>query len=151
MDQSDAILVPGGFGIRGTEGMIETVRYARERNIPYLGICLGLQIAVIEYARNVVGLLNANSTEVDNECEHPVIALVTEWTNEAGETESRGTDVDLGGTMRLGAQYATLKNGSVCSDIYQKQKTVYFHQSNAYCHFYLIDQNNSSMLSVFYL
>ena len=122
LEQSDAILVPGGFGVRGVEGMIETVRYARERNVPYLGICLGLQIAVIEYARNVVGLLDANSTEFDKECKHPVIALVTEWTNQAGETESRDTYADLGGTMRLGAQYANLEKGSACSDIYQQQK-----------------------------
>ena len=122
LEHSDAILIPGGFGIRGTEGMIETARYARERNIPYLGICLGLQIAVIEYARNVVGLSDANSTEFDKECKHPVIALVTEWTNQAGETESRDTYADLGGTMRLGAQYANLEKGSACSDIYQQQK-----------------------------
>ena len=122
LEQSDAILVPGGFGVRGVEGMIETARYARERNVPYLGICLGLQIAVIEYARNVVGLSDANSTEFDKECKHPVIALVTEWTNQAGETESRDTYADLGGTMRLGAQYANLEKGSACSDIYQQQK-----------------------------
>jgi len=122
LEQSDAILVPGGFGVRGVEGMIETARYARERNVPYLGICLGLQIAVIEYARNVVGLSDANSTEFDKECKHPVIALVTEWTNQAGETESRDTYADLGGTMRLGAQYANLDKGSACSDIYQQQK-----------------------------
>jgi CTP synthase len=122
LEQSDAILVPGGFGVRGVEGMIETVRYARERNVPYLGICLGLQIAVIEYARNVVGLSDANSTEFDKECKHPVIALVTEWTNQAGETESRDTYADLGGTMRLGAQHANLEKGSACSDIYQQQK-----------------------------
>jgi len=121
LEQSDAILVPGGFGVRGVEGMIETARYARERNVPYLGICLGLQIAVIEYARNVVGLSDANSTEFDKECKHPVIALVTEWTNQAGETESRDTYADLGGTMRLGAQYANLEKGSACSDIYQQQ------------------------------
>ena len=122
LEQSDAILVPGGFGVRGVEGMIETARYARERNVPYLGICLGLQIAVIEYARNVVGLSDANSTEFDKGCKHPVIALVTEWTNQAGETESRDTYADLGGTMRLGAQYANLEKGSACSDIYQQQK-----------------------------
>ena len=122
LEQSDAILVPGGFGVRGVEGMIETARYARERNVPYLGICLGLQIAVIEYARNVVGLSDANSTEFDKECKHPVIALVTEWTNQAGETESRDTYADLGGTMRLGAQHANLEKGSACSDIYQQQK-----------------------------
>ena len=122
LEQSDAILVPGGFGIRGTEGMIETVRYARERNVPYLGICLGLQIAIIEYARNVVGLSDANSTEFDKVCKHPVIALVTEWTNQAGETENRDTHADLGGTMRLGAQFANLEKGSICSDIYGQQK-----------------------------
>ena len=122
LEQSDAILIPGGFGIRGAEGMIEAVRYARERHVPYLGICLGLQIAVIEYARNVAGLSGANSTEFDRECKHPVIALVTEWTNQAGETENRDTDSELGGTMRLGAQYANLKKGSICSDIYEQRK-----------------------------
>jgi CTP synthase len=122
LEQSDAILIPGGFGIRGAEGMIEAVRYARERHVPYLGICLGLQIAVIEYARNVAGLSGANSTEFDRECKHPVIALVTEWRNQAGETENRDTDSELGGTMRLGAQYANLKKGSICSDIYEQRK-----------------------------
>jgi CTP synthase len=102
--------------------MIEAVRYARERHVPYLGICLGLQIAVIEYARNVAGLSGANSTEFDRECKHPVIALVTEWRNQAGETENRDTDSELGGTMRLGAQYANLKKGSICSDIYEQRK-----------------------------
>ena len=120
LDGVDAILVPGGFGVRGTEGMVAAVRYARERLIPFLGICLGLQIAVIEYARNVVGLNDAHSTELKQDCRHPVIALVTEWVNEEGVKENRDSQTDLGGTMRLGAQSVVLKEGSICSEIYKE-------------------------------
>lgn len=114
----DAVLVPGGFGERGTDGMIEAVRYARESGIPYLGICLGLQIAVIEFARNVLGLSGADSTEFDPDCENPVIALVTEWTDQDGVIETRAENEDMGGTMRLGAQSSHLEAGSLCRDIY---------------------------------
>ncbi|OOY87731.1 CTP synthase, partial [Solemya velum gill symbiont] len=100
----DAILVPGGFGTRGVEGKIEAVRYARENRIPYLGICLGMQVAVIEYARHVASLEGAHSTEFNKETPHPVIALITEWLNADGKTEQRDESADMGGTMRLGGQ-----------------------------------------------
>ncbi len=113
-----AILVPGGFGKRGVEGKIQAIRYARENKIPYLGICLGMQLAVIEYARNVVGLANAHSTEFDPQTPHPVIALITEWQDRDGRVEQRSEKSDLGGTMRLGAQACALEEGSVVRQIY---------------------------------
>lgn len=114
----DGIIVPGGFGNRGIEGKILAVQYARENRIPYLGICLGMQIAVVEYARHVLGLAGAGSTEWDDKVADPVIALVTEWVNERGETEQRDVHTDLGGTMRLGALPARLKSGSQIARIY---------------------------------
>lgn len=108
----DAILVPGGFGERGVEGKIATVKYARENKIPYLGICLGMQVAVIEYARHQAGMTDANSTEFTHDSQHPVIALITEWTNDEGEVEQRSEDSDLGGTMRLGGQDCELVPGT---------------------------------------
>ncbi|MGB1984186.1 MAG: CTP synthase [Porticoccaceae bacterium] len=114
----DAILVPGGFGTRGTEGKIFAVKTARENNIPYLGICLGMQIAVIEYARNVCGLEGANSTEFDADTEYPVVGLITEWIDEQGNKEQRSEESDLGGTMRLGSQVCHLIPGSKASQIY---------------------------------
>ena len=99
--------------------MVGAVRHARERQIPFLGICLGLQIAVIEYARNVLGLADAHSTELNHDCEHPVIALVAEWIKEDGVKENRNSETDLGGTMRRGAQAVTLKKGSLCSRVYR--------------------------------
>ncbi|MCP5320634.1 MAG: CTP synthase [Pseudomonadales bacterium] len=114
----DAILVPGGFGERGIEGKIETVGYARRNRIPYLGICLGLQVAVIEFARNVAGMSDANSTEFNAPTAHPVVALITEWMNADGNTERRGRESDLGGTMRLGAQRCHLEDGSRVRQIY---------------------------------
>ena len=114
----DAILVPGGFGTRGTEGKIFAVKTARENNIPYLGICLGMQIAVIEYARNVCGLKGANSTEFDTDTEYPVVGLITEWIDEQGNREQRSEESDLGGTMRLGSQVCHLIPGSKASQIY---------------------------------
>ncbi|MCK9469483.1 MAG: CTP synthase [Porticoccaceae bacterium] len=113
-----AILVPGGFGERGVEGKIRAVQFARENNVPYLGICLGMQVAVIEFARNVVGLDGANSTEFRKETLHPVVALITEWVDESGNVERRSEDSDLGGTMRLGAQMATLEPNSRAYEIY---------------------------------
>ena len=107
-----AILVPGGFGHRGVEGKIEAVRHARENNIPFLGICLGMQVAVIEYARNVAGLKGANSTEFDSKAEHPVVGLITEWLDAEGQVETRTEKSDLGGTMRLGAQDCNLTAGT---------------------------------------
>lgn len=114
----DAILVPGGFGERGVEGKIATVKYARENKIPYLGICLGMQVAVIEYARHVAGLNDATSTEFREHPEHPVIALITEWTNDEGELEVRSADDDLGGTMRLGGQDCALTPGTAIHKAY---------------------------------
>ena len=114
----DGIVVPGGFGNRGIEGKILAVQYARENRIPYLGICLGMQIAVVEFARHVLGLPGAGSTEWDDKVADPVVALVTEWVNERGETEQRDAHTDLGGTMRLGALPARLKSGTQIARIY---------------------------------
>ena len=114
----DAILVPGGFGVRGTEGKIAAIRYARENKIPYLGICLGMQLAVIEYARHVTGMKDANSTEFNMETEHPVVALITEWMDRDGKVATRDADSDLGGTMRLGSQRCPIKVGSLAQRIY---------------------------------
>ncbi len=114
----DAILVPGGFGKRGVEGKIKAIRYARENGVPYLGICLGMQLAVIEFARDVAGLDNANSTEFDPATPHPVVALITEWQNRDGSIERRGADSDLGGTMRLGGQPCEVVPGSLAHRIY---------------------------------
>jgi CTP synthase len=119
---ADAILVPGGFGTRGTEGKIHAVKTARENNIPYLGICLGMQIAVIEYARNVCGMAGANSTEFDNATDYPVVGLITEWIDEQGNKKERTEDSDLGGTMRLGSQVCHLIPGSKASQIYGAEK-----------------------------
>ncbi|NVK02090.1 MAG: CTP synthase [Oceanospirillaceae bacterium] len=115
-----AILVPGGFGERGVEGKISAVRYARENKVPYLGICLGMQVAVIEYARHVAGLEGATSTEFNKDTKHPVIGLITEWTDHSGEVEVRNDGSDLGGTMRLGAQISHLKPGSKVAQAYGK-------------------------------
>ncbi len=120
LDGVDAIVVPGGFGQRGIEGMIETVKYAREKQIPYLGICLGLHIAVIEFARNVLGLKGAHSSEFDKDCSDHVIGLITEWTTASGETEIRDENSDLGGTMRLGGQECRLQDNSLAKSCYQK-------------------------------
>lgn len=114
----DAILVPGGFGVRGTEGKIAAVRYARENRVPYLGICLGMQLAVIEYARHVAGMTDANSTEFSMETEHPVVALITEWVDRDGKVAMRDADSDLGGTMRLGSQRCPVKAGTLAQRIY---------------------------------
>jgi len=114
----DAILVPGGFGKRGTEGKIEAIRYAREQNMPYLGICLGMQLATIEFARHVCGLEGANSTEFDPETQHPVVALVTEWIDRTGRIEKRNAHSDLGGTMRLGSQKCPVEPGTLAQRIY---------------------------------
>ncbi|QDX80196.1 CTP synthetase [Denitratisoma sp. DHT3] len=114
----DAILVPGGFGRRGTEGKIAAIRYARENRIPYLGICLGMQLATIEFARHVAGLEGANSTEFDPDTPHPVVALINEWMDREGQVEKRSADSDLGGTMRLGAQCCPIKPGTRASGIY---------------------------------
>src|SRR5678810_649718 len=113
LEKMDAILVPGGFGKRGTEGKMRAIRYARENGIPYLGICLGMQLATIEYARNVCGLTGANSTEFDLETPHPVVALITEWMDRTGRIEKRSENSDLGGTMRLGSQRCPVDKDSL--------------------------------------
>ena len=118
----DAILVPGGFGRRGTEGKIAAIRYAREHKVPYLGICLGMQLAVIEFARDVAGLGHAHSTEFDADTPHPVVALITEWLDREGRIEQRDANSDLGGTMRLGGQSCVLVEDSLARRIYGSDK-----------------------------
>ncbi|MBK1629890.1 CTP synthetase [Thiohalocapsa halophila] len=134
----DAVLVPGGFGERGIEGKIAAVRFAREQRLPYLGICLGMQVAVIEYARNVAGLAGAHSTEFDPRTPHPVIALITEWQTESGQRETRGADADKGGTMRLGGQNCRLEPGSLARRVYGRHQIRERHRhryefNNRYC------------------
>lgn len=118
LESADAILVPGGFGDRGVEGKISAVRFARENNIPFMGICLGMHVALIEYARNVCGLVDAHSTEMQRNTNHPIVALITEWENEDGSTEKRHEESDLGGTMRLGAQMCHLEPDSRVRALY---------------------------------
>ena len=118
LSEMSAILVPGGFGTRGIEGKIETVRYARENNVPFLGICLGLQVAVIEYARNKANMGDANSTEFNPKTPYPVIGLITEWEDENGDVQTRDSKSNMGGTMRLGGQECQLIKGSKASNIY---------------------------------
>ncbi|MGQ4005011.1 CTP synthase [Francisellaceae bacterium CB300] len=124
----DAILVPGGFGHRGVEGKILAIQYARENNIPFMGICLGMQLAVVEYARNVLGIKDAHSSELDPTTTNPVIALITEWQDEFGEIHQRTVNSDLGGTMRLGGYKAVLNEGSRVRDIYKKVEVVERHR-----------------------
>ena len=124
----DAILVPGGFGERGIEGKIAAAGFARSKGVPYLGICLGLQVAVIEYARNVAGLENAHSTEFEPSTPHPVIALITEWQDRSGEQLERSEESDLGGTMRLGGQECQLTPGSLACETYGSEKIVERHR-----------------------
>lgn len=128
LEDVDAILVPGGFGERGVEGKISTVKYARENGVPYLGICLGMQVAVIEYARHVAGLDGAHSTEFKADAQHPVIGLITEWTTADGEVEQRSEDSDLGGTMRLGGQECHLMDGSKSRELYGKETITERHR-----------------------
>ena len=125
---ADGILVPGGFGERGVEGKIAAVRFAREHNIPYLGICLGMQVAVIEFARHVAGLEGAHSTEFLRNAAHPVIALITEWSREDGGLEKRSEDSDLGGTMRLGGQKCQLAEGSLAHALYRQDVIIERHR-----------------------
>lgn len=138
----DAILVPGGFGSRGVEGKIIAARYARENNIPYLGICLGMQVAIIEYARNVAGMENANSTEFVHDTPYPVVGLITEWLDEDGNVEVRDAKSDLGGTMRLGGQLCHLKEGSLVRSLYGKDDIVERHR-----HRYEVNNNLVSKLT----
>ena len=118
LSDMSAILVPGGFGNRGVEGKIATVKYARENKVPYLGICLGMQVAVIEYARNMANMADANSTEFDENTPYPVVGLITEWQDEDGSVQTRDEDSDLGGTMRLGGQECALIDGTNSREIY---------------------------------
>ena len=118
LEPMDAILVPGGFGKRGTEGKIKAIQFARESKKPYLGICLGMQLAVIEFARHVANLKDANSTEFNPDGPHPLVGLITEWKNADGKVEQRSEDSDLGGTMRLGAQKCPIEPGTLASQIY---------------------------------
>jgi CTP synthase len=128
LQKMDAILVPGGFGDRGIEGKIQAIRYARENGIPYLGICLGMQLAIIEYARNVLALKGANSTEFDRATHHPVIALITEWQDLERGQQVRDEKSDLGGSMRLGAQEAKLAPGSLARALYGKESIFERHR-----------------------
>ncbi len=128
LEGADAILVPGGFGLRGVEGKITAVQYARENKVPYLGICLGMQVAVIEFARNVMGWKDANSTEFDRDSGHPVVGLITEWSDATGAVETRTETSDLGGTMRLGAQECQIAGNSKVHDCYGKDVIVERHR-----------------------
>ncbi|MDH3616736.1 MAG: CTP synthase [Gammaproteobacteria bacterium] len=138
----DGIVVPGGFGDRGIEGKIETVRFAREGGIPYLGICLGMQVAVIEAARNLAGLDGAMSTEFNKDTPHPVVGLITEWRDQTGDTEKRDEDSELGGTMRLGAQQVSLAEGSLAALSYGSTSIEERHR-----HRYEVNNNYRQVLS----
>jgi len=124
----DAILIPGGFGYRGVEGKLMTAQYARENNIPYLGICLGMQVALMEFARNVAHMEGANSTEFVPDCKYPVVALITEWRDEDGNVEQRTEQSDLGGTMRLGSQQCQLTENSLVQKLYGSDTIVERHR-----------------------
>jgi CTP synthase len=128
LEKMDAVLVPGGFGKRGVEGKIAAIRFARDNGVPYLGICLGMQLAVIEYARNQAGLAGAHSTEFDGETPHPVIALIYEWQDRGGRTEVRTAQSNLGGTMRLGGQLCLLKEGSLARAVYGRESVLERHR-----------------------
>lgn len=141
LEGMSAILVPGGFGERGVEGKINAVRYARENKVPYLGICLGMQVAVIEFARNVAGLENATSSEFDSNAEHPVVGLITEWMTSEGDVETRGETDDLGGTMRLGAQACHLVEGSTAAAAYGSNEITERHR-----HRYEVNDNYVAQL-----
>ena len=139
LKNADAVLVPGGFGERGIEGMILACKYARENDIPYLGICLGMQVAIIEYARNVLKLKDANSTEFNQDTNHPVIGLITEWSDISGKKEKRSKNSDLGGTMRLGGQLCVLKKKSNSYKMYKKKEIIERHR-----HRYEVNPNYKS-------
>jgi len=128
LDGMDAILVPGGFGRRGTEGKIKAIRHAREKRIPYLGICLGMQLAVVEFARHVAGLSDAHSSEFEPATAHPVVGLITEWQDASGRLERRDETCDLGGTMRLGGQVCILREGSLAHSIYGQAQITERHR-----------------------
>jgi len=148
LSNMSAVLVPGGFGIRGIEGKIKAVQFARENNIPYLGICLGLQVAVIEYARHMANMKGANSTEFDENTNYPVIGLITEWQDENGDTQTRDSDSDLGGTMRLGGQECQLVKGSNSQKIYGSEKVTERHRHRYEVNNKLISQIENAGLTV---
>jgi CTP synthase len=148
LKDADAILVPGGFGERGVEGKLMAVQYARENKVPYLGICLGMQSVVIEFARNVLGLKGANSTEFDRNSPHPVIGLITEWITSEGEVEKRDESSDLGGTMRLGAQECRLVSGSKARDIYGADVIVERHRHRYEVNNNYVDQLQKAGLKI---
>ncbi len=128
LKDADAILVPGGFGERGTEGKMQAIQFARENGVPFLGICLGMQLAVIEYARNVAGIPDATSTEFNRSTKSPLIGLITEWLDERGEVQQRSADSDLGGTMRLGAQKSELVAGTKTAQVYGSTEIIERHR-----------------------
>lgn len=146
--EADGILVPGGFGERGLEGKLMSVRFARENKIPYLGICLGMQSAVIEFARNVLHFDGANSTEFDRKTPFPVIGLITEWTEKDGTKEVRDESTDLGGTMRLGAQVCHLEKASQVAEIYGKTQIVERHRHRYEVNNKYVDQLRQAGLSI---
>lgn len=148
LKDSDAILVPGGFGERGIEGMIASVRYARIKSIPYLGICLGMQIAVIEFARNVTKLKMANSTEFDAQTKYPVVGLICEWLDDEGSLERRDSNSNLGGTMRLGAQECVLEKGSLVRSLYKQDRIKERHRHRYEVNNNFIDKLSSKGLMV---
>jgi CTP synthase len=148
LNEMSAILVPGGFGNRGVEGKISTVRFARENNIPYLGICLGLQVAVIEYARNIANMKEANSTEFNEDTPYPVVGLITEWMDENGGVQQRDKDSDLGGTMRLGGQECALADGTIAKGIYGKDVITERHRHRYEVNNMLIDMVEQAGLTV---
>ena len=141
LKDSDAILVPGGFGERGIEGMICAVKFARTKLVPYLGICLGMQIAVIEFARNIAKMKLANSTEFDSETKYPVVGLISEWLDSEGSVEKRDSNSDLGGTMRLGSQECILKKDSLTRKMYKTSKIMERHR-----HRYEVNNNHIDFL-----
>ncbi|MCP9760086.1 CTP synthase [Aquitalea sp. S1-19] len=144
----DAILVPGGFGKRGVEGKILAVKYARENNIPYLGICLGMQIALIEYARDVAGMTGANSTEFDLATDYPVVALIDEWVNHDGKIETRDENSNLGGTMRLGGQACELAAGSLAATVYGASEITERHRHRYEVNNYYVPRLEAAGLSI---
>jgi CTP synthase len=148
LEGADAILVPGGFGDRGMEGKLATVRYARENKVPYLGICLGMQSVIIEFARNVLNLPEANSTEFDRKTPHPVVGLITEWVTADGSVEKRDESSDLGGTMRLGAQECRLEKFSKTREIYGEDVIVERHRHRYEVNNHYLDQLRQAGLSI---
>ena len=148
LSEMSAILVPGGFGNRGIEGKILTVKYARENKIPYLGICLGMQVAVIEYARNKAGMADANSTEFNSDTQYPVVGLITEWKDESGNVETRDENSNLGGTMRLGGQECKLVEKSNAREIYGQASIVERHRHRYEVNDLLINKIEKSGLKV---